>query len=289
LTDQEDHLDIEVADGLRLHVVRSGQGAPVVLLHGFTNSVETWEPLRASLDDHFNSLAVDLPGHGRSGSPVHPTRFSLRSFADDLALILDRIGVGRVAVVGYSMGGRAALQFVLRHPDRVAALVLESTSPGIADPAARAARSASDMKLADSIERDGIANFVAGWEGLPLWDSQAALPDAARQALRRQRLANDPAGLANSLRGAGAGAEPELTGRLAERLSARSVPALLIAGSLDPKYVALGRAMEARLPNTRLAVVDGAGHAVHLERPGQFAELVARFLGDVVLAPGQWR
>lgn len=271
----EPGVDIDVGDGLRLHVVRSGSGPAVLMLHGFTGSAATWAPLSAALGDRFATIAVDLAGHGASSAPVEPTRYALGGLARDLARVLDHLRVARAALLGYSMGGRAALRFALEHPDRVSALVLESSSPGIADPAERESRRAADAALADVIERDGVAAFVDRWEALPLWATQHALPTVVRDTLRAQRLANTASGLANSLRGAGAGAEPGVT----DRLETLNVPTLLIAGALDPKYVALGRLMERAMPQARLSIVESAGHAVHLERPAEFAALVAEFLG----------
>src|SRR5690606_8162374 len=136
------------------------------LLHGFTGSGESWAPLRSALSGQFSTVTVDLPGHGRSGSPVEPAPYALRSFASGLCKVLDQLGIGRVAVVGYSLGGRATLRFVLEHADRVAALVLESASPGIPDPAERAERVSSDAELANFIESEGVEAFVARWESL---------------------------------------------------------------------------------------------------------------------------
>ena len=266
--------DIDVGDGLHLHIVSAGAGAPLVLLHGFTGSATTWAPLRDALGDRVATLAVDLPGHGASGAPSDPDRYALGSLAGDLTRVLDAFGVGRAAVLGYSLGARAALRFALDHPARVAAVVLESVSPGIVDAAERAARRASDAALADDIEREGIAAFVDRWERLPLWASQHALAPAARAELRAQRLANRPQGLANSLRGAGAAADAPVV----ERLATLRVPALLVAGALDAKYVAIGRMMEQTMPRAQLRVVANAGHAVHLEQPAAFAALVAEFL-----------
>lgn len=276
--------DLDVGDGLRLHVALGGSGPPLLLLHGFTGSTETWAPLRGPLGVAYATIVVDLPGHGRSTAPHEPARYGLERFADDLARVLDLLAVERAAVLGYSMGGRAALRLALRHPDRVAALVLESTSPGITDPVRRAERLASDADLADSIERDGIHTFAERWERLPLWETQRALPPATRALLRAQREANQPRGLANSLRGAGAGADPSVLGRL----PALHVPALLIAGALDAPYVALGRLMADTLPSAQLSVVPDAGHAVHVEQPEEFASVTTAFLGDIPSGAGRW-
>ena len=267
-------LDLDVGDGLTLHVERDGSGPPLLLLHGFTGSTITWSTLRAALRDRFELLIIDLPGHGRSSAPTDPARYALPRVADDIARVLDALDVARTAVLGYSMGARTALQFALAHPERVSALVLESASPGIGDPTERSARVAADGALAASIEREGIETFVDRWEKLPLWASQVALGPVTRARLRAERLAQRPEGLANSLRGAGAGVESPVT----ERLGSIAAPVLLIVGALDTKYVALGRAMQERLPDARLEVVENAGHAVHLERPEAFAALVGGFV-----------
>ena len=174
------------------------------------------------------------------------------------------------------MGARVALHLALAAPERVAGLVLESGSPGLADESERSARRASDEALAATIERDGVQAFVAHWEQLPLFASQQALPDEARAALHRQRLHNSVQGLAHSLRGMGTGAQVPLWSRLGEI----DVPALLIAGALDEKYCQIGRAMAGAMPRARLAVVPSAGHAVHLERPDEFVRLVVGFVAE---------
>ena len=285
VADRGDEREIDVGDGLRLHVTCSGTGPPLVLLHGFTGSGATWESLRATAGARHATITVDLAGHGRSGAPPDPARYALDRFADDLAGVLDTLGIGRAAVLGYSLGGRAALRFALRHPDRVAALVLESASPGIADATDRAARRAADDALAETIERDGVAAFVAWWERLPMWASQAVLLAPERTRLHAQRLDNRPLGLANSLRGSGAGVDPPVI----DQLGALAAPTLIVAGSLDEKYVAIGQLMEAGIPGAQLAIVPDSGHAAHLERPAAFAALVTGFLDRVAVMRGSWR
>ena len=265
---------VDVGDGLRLHVTVSGDGPPLMLLHGFTGSGQSWSAMRASFATRYRVLAVDLPGHGRSTSPPDPSRYALARFADDLVVLLDALCVRDVTVLGYSLGARAALAFAARHPARVVALVLVSASIGIEDEAARVARAAADEALADDIERHGIAAFVDRWEALPLWDSQRSLAAEARGALRAQRVAGDPRGLANSLRGAGQGASPPLRGAL----DAIVAPVLVVAGELDARYVALGRSLADDLPHARLVTIPGSGHAVQLERPGELLRHVLDFL-----------
>jgi 2-succinyl-6-hydroxy-2,4-cyclohexadiene-1-carboxylate synthase len=271
-----DSLDIDLGD-LRLHAAISGSGHPLLLLHGFTGSVESWEPLRAELEQEHLVIAVDLPGHGRSSSPADSRRYSLRRVGPDLVRVLDEIGISTATVIGYSMGGRAALHLASAFPERVSGLILESTSPGVSDPELRKARADADSELASFIEKAGITAFVDRWESLPLWESQKALPESARAALRAQRLNNNPDGLANSLRGGGAAAEPLDESELA-RIGA---PALLIAGALDTKYVEIARRLSDSIRHARIRVIPEAGHAVHLEQPGAMLQAVLEFLNGL--------
>ena len=259
--------------GAALHVERTGAGAPLLLLHGFTGSTRTWDRFREAWPG-VEMIAVDLIGHGQSDAPGNAARYRTAQASADLSALLDTLALPSAIVLGYSLGGRIALRWALAQPQRVRALILESASPGIADDADRAQRRSSDEALADRIERDGVERFVEYWESLPLWASQARLPQAERAALRAQRLQNRALGLANSLRGMGASVDAPVLADL-DRLTA---PVLLVAGALDSAYCAHAKAMAARLPNATVSVVPDAGHAVHLERPEEFASAVGAFL-----------
>ena len=192
-------------DGLGLHAEVAGDGPPIVLLHGFTGAADTWRGLIPALAADRTVIAPDLVGHGRSDAPADVERYRMARAAADLVALLRLLGHERAAWLGYSLGGRTALHVAARHPDAVTALVLEGASPGIADADERAARVEADEAMADRIERDGVEAFVDAWERVPLFASQLALPEATRAAIRATRTANTPTGLANSLRGMGAG------------------------------------------------------------------------------------
>jgi 2-succinyl-6-hydroxy-2,4-cyclohexadiene-1-carboxylate synthase len=261
-------------NGVTFNIARAGTGPPLVLLHGFTGSTTTWAEHVPDFSLEFATVVVDLVGHGATSVPAEPERYRMEHAVADLTELLDRLNISRATLLGYSMGGRVALQFAVAQPATVAALVLESSSPGIADPAERAARVRSDEALADFIEQEGIAAFVNRWESLPLFASQTRLPAATREALHRQRLANDPVGLANSLRGLGQGAQPPLHDRLGEV----EAPALLIVGEEDAKFRCLAAGMSSAMPAARVGTIAGAGHAPHLEQPQAFRRMVLDFL-----------
>ncbi|MBM3470932.1 MAG: 2-succinyl-6-hydroxy-2,4-cyclohexadiene-1-carboxylate synthase [Armatimonadetes bacterium] len=264
-------------NGVNLNVEQAGAGPPLVLLHGFTGSASGWAEHAEVFARSHATLAVDLLGHGSSDAPDDPARYGIGHATEDVLGVLDALGIRRAGLLGYSMGGRVSISLAIVAPERLSALILESASPGIRDAGARRGRAAADAALAAAIERDGIEPFVDRWERLPLFASQATLPDEARQGLRARRLRNNPTGLANSLRGLGQGVQPPMH----EYLQQIRVPTLLIAGGLDPAYCAMGEEMRALIPRAILEVVPGAGHAAHLEQPERFRALVMEFLSQV--------
>jgi 2-succinyl-6-hydroxy-2,4-cyclohexadiene-1-carboxylate synthase len=261
-------------NGVYLNVEQAGSGPPLVLLHGFTGSATNWASHLAAFGRQFTLYAIDIIGHGQSDAPAVLMHYRMEQAVDDLRALLDRLDLASIALLGYSMGGRVALQLALAVPERIRALVVESASPGIADPAERAARVRADEALAASIERDGLEKFIDRWQSLPLFASQQRLPSEVWQRQRDVRLANRPIGLANSLRGMGAGAmEP-----VWDRLETFASPTLVLAGALDAKYVEQGAAMAQRLPRATRRVLPNVGHTTHLEAPELFDRVVLDWL-----------
>jgi 2-succinyl-6-hydroxy-2,4-cyclohexadiene-1-carboxylate synthase len=245
----------------RLHAVVEGQGRPLVLVHGFAQTQACWGPVADDLATDHQVCRIDAPGHGGSGACVA----DLRTGA---GLIAERGGAA--TYVGYSMGGRFLLHVALAHPELVRGLVLIGATAGIDDPEERAARRRDDEAMADRLERDGLPAFLAAWLAQPLF---AGLPEPMQ--FRDERESNGVDGLAESLRRAGTGSEVPLWARL-DRIE---VPALVVAGEADAKFTAAGRRLVRSIgANAELAVVPGAGHAVHLEDPAAFLGVLRPWL-----------
>lgn len=266
-----------VVNGVKLHAKMCGPAqatGTLVLLHGFTGSIASWRGhLDALAATGLRVIALDMLGHGKSDAPSDARRYTMEHCRTDIIDALRALGVheNEAILLGYSMGGRIALYAAFSGYFR--ALILESASPGLATEAEREQRRRRDESLAQRIEREGVAAFVAAWERLPLFASQRTLPDATRSALHNQRLHNRAVGLANSLRGVGTGAQPALHTRLPEL----DLPVLLITGERDAKFCVIDRRMAWMLPRARLEIVPGAGHTVHLEQPETFDRLVHDF------------
>ena len=226
----------------------------VVLLHGFAGTGRAWDPVVARLDpERYTALAPDLRGHGaaRDARPV--------SFAACVADVLDA-APDHFDLCGYSMGGRIALHVALAAPERIERLLLVATTAGIEDAAARAARRADDEALAAFADTATIEQFADRWAAQPLFAGTP--PDAAR-LWRADLLRNDPRALAASLRGVGSGAMAPLW----ERLGELTMPATVLVGERDAKFVALGERLAGALPGAELVVVPGAGHGLPREAP----------------------
>jgi 2-succinyl-6-hydroxy-2,4-cyclohexadiene-1-carboxylate synthase len=237
------------------------------LVHGFTQTGRSWGPVAADLEREHEVVRVDAPGHGHSAS-----------WAVDMvegARLLGETG-GTATYVGYSMGARLCLHLALAEPQRVPALVLLSGTAGIDDASARAVRSRDDEELALELERVGVAEFVRRWLARPLF---VGLDEGA--AGLGARLENTVPGLAASLRLAGTGAQESLWSRLSEL----AMPVLVVAGERDERFVASAHAMAGAIgPSAEVAIVPGAGHAVHSEAPEAVLSVVRGFLARAGVA-----
>jgi 2-succinyl-6-hydroxy-2,4-cyclohexadiene-1-carboxylate synthase len=259
-------------NGLDFHVEVDGDGPPLLLLHGFTGSVRAWDAIRSQLASDAQVIALDLIGHGQSASPPDPARYTLEWCARDLVGLLDALHVERVDLLGYSMGGRAALHFAVHAPERIKHLVLESASPGLEDSVERARRAQADDALAETILSNGVPAFVEQWEQQPLLMLAPHVADDVRMRQHALRLQNNPLGLANSLRGMGTGRQMPLWSRLNDL----KLPVHLIVGANDRRYCAIGERMHGMLPGSDLTVIDAAGHTAHLDQPARFVHKVKK-------------
>ena len=125
-------------NGHHYHAIVSGAGSPILLLHGFTGDVSAWQNLRPAMEKSHRVIALDILGHGKSAKPPSASSYRIERVAADVIAWLDRLSVGKIHLLGYSMGGRLALYLALRYADRFHSLILESASPGLHSQQARA-------------------------------------------------------------------------------------------------------------------------------------------------------
>jgi 3-oxoadipate enol-lactonase len=241
-----------------------GAGPCVVLIHGHPFDRSLWHPQVAALATSFRVVAPDLRGFGES--PVTPHLVSLREYADDVAELLDRLGIGRAAIVGLSMGGLVAMELATGQPGRCWALGLIATT---AEPVA-AGESALRRERADLIERDGMQVLI-DYMHTGLYGPRC--PPAVRERVDAMMARAPVAGAAAALRGRAE--RPDYRPRLRQL----DLPALVCTGSEDPwsNETVTAEIME-NLQRPELVVIDGAGHLPNLEAEAVFNAALAGFI-----------
>ncbi|MHA6252304.1 2-succinyl-6-hydroxy-2,4-cyclohexadiene-1-carboxylate synthase [Oceanobacillus sp. CAU 1775] len=247
-----------------------GEGTPIIFLHGFTGTSATWENFINNPTPGMQFIVIDMPGHGKTSGDRLVT---MEDFCHDLHQFIKYLNLEKVYLVGYSMGGRAALSYATSYPESLYGVVLESASPGLSTEEERAQRVKADEKLIEKIKSQGIEAFVDFWENIPLFDSQLSLAETVQEKIRKERLSQTEAGLIQSLKGMGTGAQNSNW----DKLFSLQFPVLLVVGSLDEKFVAINEQMAEWIPNVTTEIFFEAGHAVHLEKPELFKECILGF------------
>ena len=234
-------------NGVNLAYVVKGRGAPLVAMHGFSNSIYTWEPVMDAFSRRFQAFAYDHRGHGGSSKKQSP--YEIQTLTDDLLGLLNFWGLDRVHLMGHSMGGRVALWFALEHPERVDSLMLVASS---------AAAPEGEMRQRFELLRkmaleEGMETVLASKE------MRATLPQdyidgASAEEFRKRFLKNTPTDFA-------AAADAILqTPDMRERLSEIHVPAWVCVGEGDAGAMAFGEMFEERIPNCVKTIIPACGH-----------------------------
>jgi 2-succinyl-6-hydroxy-2,4-cyclohexadiene-1-carboxylate synthase len=239
------------------------------MLHGFGGTHRGWDGVLAQLPPGWRALALDLPGHGSETGAPRPISFT--SCVEHVLVRSPR----RFTLCGYSLGGRVALHVALAAPERVARLLLVSSTAGIEDAFERSRRRAADERLADELEKMPFERFIERWSAQPLF---AADPAEVAALARADQRRNRPDALAAVLRGLGTGEMRPLWGRLV----GLTMPVDVLVGDRDRKFQPLARRMVDLLPRSRLLVVGG-GHRLPLENPAALAAA----LREVRVAPAE--
>lgn len=252
------------AGGLKIAYERVGEGPPLVFVHGAAADSRIWQPQLAGLDDEFTVVAWDEPGAGRSADL--PEGFGLEGFGDGLAVLIESLELGPAHVAGQSWGGTVVLELYRRHPGLVATLIMIDT--------------------------------YAGWKGSLPADEVRARVTGARQMLATPDKDFDPtlpglfasepparftpllAAIATDVRPTSLARELEIMAEadLSDLLPHISVPTLLIWGQVDVRSpLMVARQFEETIPDTKLVVIEGAGHMSNLERPERMNDAVREF------------
>ena len=258
--------------GTTVHYLDQGSGQPaVVLLHAFPLCARMWQPQIEALASRVRVVAPDLTGFGGSDAPDDPSAYSVDGWADDVARLLDHLGLGRVVVGGQSMGAYVAFAFLRRHRSRLAGLVLADTRPTADPPEVTERRSRQQEQISTGGEA-GKAEVVDGLlQTLLCADTHEHRPDVVETA--RRLMDNPPAGFVGALE-----AMKRRPDSVAD-LATVDVPTLVLVGDQDvPSPPDVAETMQEGIPGSELVVVPGAGHLSGLEAPETFNAALLDFV-----------
>lgn len=256
--------------GIKIAYDEAGEGAPVVLLHGFPFNRSMWREQTDSLSNAWRVIAPDLRGHGETS--VAGEVATMEEMAEDVAGLLDELNISRAVVVGLSMGGYVALAFFRKFRERVRALILADTRPQAdTDDGRRAREETARRALAEGMGM--VADSMLPKLLAPLTREHKAEVFAR---VREMIVGTDPRGAAAALRGMAARRDQT------DLLPEINVPTLIVVGTEDvltPPSDA--ETMHAKIEGSRLVKIEGAGHVSNVERPEDFNRALGEFLASL--------
>lgn len=239
-------------NGINLAYTRRGRGTPLVLIHGFPLDHTSWNEVAFLLENEFDIIMPDLRGFGESTTVEVP--YTVVDMADDLAGLLDHLGIEKAPLAGHSMGGYVALALAKKYPQRVSGLGLISSQTAADTPDRKEGR----YKTAADVSDKGVG--IVAEAMTPKLSANADVQAFVRDVIERQ----SKSGVIGALK---AMAEREdLLTYLSSTAFAKGV--VLIHGDADA-LIPIERAKEIRvaMPSARLVVVQGAGHMPMMEFP----------------------
>ncbi len=242
-------------DGVRIHYEEAGSGPPILITHGYASSTKAWEGQARSLSDTYRIITWDMRGHAGTDSPTDQAQYSEEATVDDMAALLDHLGIEKAVISGLSLGGYMSLAFNLKYPGRVRALMLFDTGPGYNNPKGREAWNETAVKRAERFEEMGLDALGQGAEvKISVHTSAEGLALAARGMLAQF---ND--GVIKSL----------------EHVK---VPTLVLVGENDQPFLGATDYMANKIPGAKKVVIPNAGHASNLDQPAAFDAAVREFM-----------
>ena len=248
----------------------------VLFLHGFTGCAEDWFPVFEQMPDKYNYIALDIVGHGKSDAPGNVIYYNIESLVAQIKYIKDHLTPNKIFLLGYSMGGRIALNYAANYPDDLKGLILESASAGIKNDEERQKRYEEDLKLAEFIETHTLEEFIEMWNDQEIFNTQRRFSNDKLKKIKKRKASGSKIGYANSLKGFSTGIMPPSH----DKLKKIPLKVLLITGDLDSKYTGINARLSKRFFKAKHKIVRNSGHSTHLEEPKRFIEIVTNYLGQ---------
>ncbi len=273
----------ETDDGVKLYFEETGRGEPVIFVHEFAGDHRSWAPQVRHFARRYRCITTNARGYPPSEVPEDPGAYSQARACADIKAVLVHLGIARAHIVGLSMGGFATLHFGLSHPEMARALVVAGCGYG-AERARNAQFRAEAEAAAESLERDGMETFAAGYSlGPARVQFQNKDPRGHREfaAMLAEHSARGSA-----LTQLGVQRERPSLYDLEDALAALTVPTLIVNGDEDEPCLIPGVYLKRRIPSAGLVVLPKTGHTMNLEEPAVFNRLLSEFFA--LVEAGRW-
>jgi pimeloyl-ACP methyl ester carboxylesterase len=263
---------------VELYVQSTGEGHPIVFVHEFASDHREWEPQVRWFSRSYRCVTYNARGYPPSDVPADPDQYGWEPAVADLLAVLDGLDVPVAHLVGLSMGGYAVLQFAIRHPERVSAVVAAATGSG-SGPAERDSWPTVAATIAEGFLTRGMAAMAADIGHGPTRIQLQRKSPRAWQEFMDHLGEHSAQGMANTMARYQA-RRPSLYD-VQEELAAMTTPVLLALGDEDAPCLETNLMLKRTIPGAGLWIHPGTGHAINLEEPAAFNAMVAMFLADV--------
>lgn len=252
------------SNNINLHYEVSGNGQPLLFIHGLGSSARDWELQVLEFSKAYQVITFDLRGHGQSDKPAGP--YSLSMFASDTAGLLKALGIESAHVVGLSLGGGVAFQLAIDSPALVRTMVIVNSAPELV------VRTFKDQL--GIWQRFAIVKLL-GMRRMGEVLSKRLFPKAEHADLRTTFVEhwaeNDPRAYQNAMRAM-------IGWSVKDRLGSIQCPTLVISADQDYTPIALKEEYTKLMPNAQLVVIPDAHHATPVEQPNKFNATLMEFL-----------
>lgn len=270
-------------DGVRLYYEEAGSGTPLIFVHEFAGDHRSWEPQMRHFARRYRSITYAARGYPPSDVPERVAAYSQARAADDIAAVLDHLGIATAHVAGLSMGGFATLHFGFRHAARARSLCVAGCGYG-AEPGEREKFRAEVDVVAEAIASQGMEKFAARYAYGPTRVQFENRDPRGFAEFARMLAEHSAMGSRNTQLGCQK-ERPSLYELTAE-MRALTVPTLILTGDEDWPCLQPGLLMKREIRSAALAVMPNCGHAINLEDPAEFNRLLGDFLASV--DAGRW-
>lgn len=245
-------------DDIELYCELHGKGKPIIFSHGWLDDCSVWRPQIEFFAKKYSVLMYDHRGHGRSDKPKG--NYSVQTLSNDLYTLIQKQNLGKVTLVGHSMGGMTALIFALDHPDKVSKLVLVGTA----------------AKVPFSMRVSGVTRYFIPYKTFMRRSVESGYYKPSEQLIK-----NSMATAMNTSKHAAYQCFTELTAKydIRDRVSKIKSPTLIVVGEKDKDLpVKLSQYLNREIEGSKLQIIPDSGHMVIVEKPEEFSQVLGEFI-----------